>query len=115
MPVSLFENKPQRCPFGQQLLPGKCQVSWMPCICAPAREAAMRGRGMGHVRVACNACDDQLRRTVFYEPPHDMGGHAPLDGWTSSPPLPSLHHRVVDADRPQVAPLRPVPLPTLRA
>lgn len=24
----LFENKPERCPFGHQLWPGKCQVSW---------------------------------------------------------------------------------------
>ena len=72
MPVSMFENKPQRCPFGHQLWPGKAQVSWQPCICAPAREAAERGRGMGHLRVMCNACHDQLRATVFYEPPHDL-------------------------------------------
>ena len=84
MPVSMFENKPQRCPFGHPLWPGKCQVSWQPCICAPAREAAERGRGMGHVRVTCNRCDDELRQTVFYEPAHDIG-HRPLTGWTSSP------------------------------
>ena len=68
MSASLFENKPQRCPFGHQLWPGKAQVSWKPCICEPAREAAARGRGMGHVRVACNSCHDQLRETVFFEP-----------------------------------------------
>jgi hypothetical protein len=34
----------------------------------PAREAAECGRGMGHIRVACNACHNQLRATVFYEP-----------------------------------------------
>jgi hypothetical protein len=83
MPVSMFENKPESCPFGHQLWPGKCQVSWTPCICAPAREAAERGRGMGHVRVTCNTCHDELRRTVFFEPPHDIG-HRPLTGWTSS-------------------------------
>src|SRR6476646_2271435 len=77
MPVSLFENKPECCPFGHQLWPGKAQVSWKPCICEPAREAAGRGRGMGHVRVACNSCHDQLRETVFFEPPHDRG-HRPL-------------------------------------
>jgi hypothetical protein len=96
MPVSMFENKPQRCPYGHQLWPGKAQVSWTPCVCEPAREAAGRGRGMGHVRVTCNRCHDELRQTLFYEPPHDIG-HRPLTGWTSSPPLPSLHHRVVDA------------------
>ena len=62
MSASLFENKPQRCPFGHQLWPGKAQVSWKPCICEPTREAAGRGRGMGHVRVACDSCHDQLRR-----------------------------------------------------
>jgi hypothetical protein len=79
----MFENKPQRCPFGHALWPGRCTVSWQPCICTPAREAAERGRGMGHVRVSCRTCHDQLRRTVFYEPPHDVG-HGPLTGWTSS-------------------------------
>jgi hypothetical protein len=54
MSAFLFENKPERCPFGHELWPGKAQVSWKPCICEPAREAAERGRGMGHVRVACN-------------------------------------------------------------
>ena len=59
MSASLFENKPESCPFGHQLWPGKAQVSWTPCICEPAREAAGRGHGMGHVRVACNSCHCQ--------------------------------------------------------
>ena len=84
MPASLFENKPGSCPFGHQLWPGKAQVSWTPCLCEPAREAAGRGRGMGHVRVACNSCHDQLRQTVFFEPPHDRG-HRPLTGWVTGP------------------------------
>lgn len=88
MPVSMFENRPERCPFGHPLWPGKCQVSWMPCICGPAREATERGRGMGHVRVTCNRCHDELWRTVFFEPPHDLG-HRSLTGWTSSPLRPS--------------------------
>ena len=50
----------------------------------PAREAAGRGRGMGHVRVTCNSCHDQLRQTVFFEPPHDSG-HRPLTGWVTAP------------------------------
>src|SRR5947209_6309351 len=73
MPVSLFENKPERCPFGHDLWPGNAQVSWKPCICGPAREAAERGRGLGHAMVTCNACHDQSRQTRFYEPAHDIG------------------------------------------
>jgi hypothetical protein len=71
--VSLFEHKPQYCPFGHRLWPGMGQVGWRPCICAPALEASERGRGMGHVWVSCNACHDASRRTTFYEPPHDTG------------------------------------------
>jgi hypothetical protein len=87
MSVSLFENKPESCPFGHQLWPGKAQVSWTLCLCEPAREAAGRGRGMGHVRVACNSCHEQLRQTVFFEPPHDRG-HRPLTGWVAGPDPP---------------------------
>jgi len=87
--VSLFENKPERCPFGHELWPGKAQVSWTPCICEPAREAAGRGRGMGHVRVICNSCHDRLWQTVFYEPPHDSG-RRPLTGWVTTPDPRSL-------------------------
>ena len=75
VPVSIFEHKPQVCPFGHQLWPGGAQVSWKPCICAAAREGAERGRGMGHVWVTCRACHDQLRQTAFYEPPHDIRHH----------------------------------------
>jgi len=72
VPVSIFEHKPQFCPFGHRLWPGGAQVSWKPCICAAAREGAERGRGMGHVWVTCRTCHDQLRQTTFYEPPHDI-------------------------------------------
>ena len=65
MSASLFENKPEHCPFGHNLWPGKAQVSWKPCICAPAREAAGQGRGMGHAMITCNACHDQFRQTTF--------------------------------------------------
>ena len=61
-------------------------MSWTPCICEPAREAAGRSRGMGHVQVACNSCHDQLRQTVFFEPLHDSG-HQPLTGWAAGPDL----------------------------
>ena len=84
MPVSLFENKPERCPFGHQLWPGKAQVSWKPCICPPAHKTARRGRGMGHATVTCKACHDQLRQTTFYKPRHDSGHH-PLTGWVTAP------------------------------
>ena len=80
----MFENKHECCPFGHQLWPGKAQVSWKPCPCEPAREAAGRGRGMGHVLVACNSCHDDLRQTVFFEPPHHSG-HQPLAGWVTGP------------------------------
>ena len=75
VPVSIFERKPQFCPFGHRLWPGGAQVSWKPCICAAAREGAERGRGMGHVWVTCRTCHDQLRQTTFYEPPHDIRHH----------------------------------------
>jgi hypothetical protein len=58
MPASMFENKPEYCPFGHRLWPAKAQVRWKPCLCEPAREASRRGRGMGHVLVACNSCHD---------------------------------------------------------
>jgi hypothetical protein len=35
---------------------------------------------MGHLMVTCNACHDQLRQTMFYEPAHD-GGHQPFTSW----------------------------------
>jgi hypothetical protein len=75
VPVSIFENKPEFCPFGHRLWPGGAQVSWKPCICGPAREGAERGRGLGHVQVSCRTCHDQLRQTAFYEPPHDIRHH----------------------------------------
>ena len=87
MSASLFENKPECCPFGHNLWPGKAQVSWKPCICGPAQEAAERGRGMGHAVITCNACHDQLRQTTFYEPAHDRGHH-PLTGWATPDPRP---------------------------
>ncbi len=75
VPVPRFEHKPEFCPFGHQLWPGRAQVSWKPCICAPAREGAECGRGMGHVWVSCRTCHDQFRQTTFYEPPHDLRQH----------------------------------------
>jgi hypothetical protein len=53
------------------------RVSWMPCICAPAREAAERGRGMGHLLVICDACHEEHRQTIFYEPSHDIRHRPP--------------------------------------
>src|SRR5216684_4390773 len=37
--VSMFDHKPERCPFGHLLWPGMAQVRWKPCICTAAREA----------------------------------------------------------------------------
>jgi hypothetical protein len=76
MPVSLFEHRPDRCPFGHSVAPGMPQrVGWMPCICTPAREAAERGRGMGHLWVSCDTCHLECWQTMFYEPPHDVRHH----------------------------------------
>lgn len=63
----------------------------MPCICEPAREAAERNRGMGHVRVQCDVCHDHHRQTVYFEPPHDRG-HRPLTGWSA--PASDFHLRL---------------------
>jgi hypothetical protein len=30
------------------------------------------GRGMGDLLISCGSCHDELRRTTFYEPPHDI-------------------------------------------
>jgi hypothetical protein len=46
MPALLFASKPERCPYGHSLAPGMPQkISWLPCICEPAREAET---GAGH-------------------------------------------------------------------
>jgi hypothetical protein len=87
MPVPLFANKPERCPFGHSLARGKPQkIGWMPCICGPARERAAQGRGgMGHLWVRCLACSDVgHRETIFYEPPHDTG-HQAVSSWATRP------------------------------
>src|SRR5690349_12222272 len=48
MPVPLFANMPERCPYGHSLARGMPQkISWMPCICEPAREAESQGPGDG--------------------------------------------------------------------
>ncbi len=87
MPVPLFDRKPGQCPYGHSLTSGMPQkVSWMPCICGPAREAAENGRGMGHMTLWCEACSTQDRRdTTFYEPPHQVGHDGLLSGWTTTP------------------------------
>jgi hypothetical protein len=46
-------------------------------MCTAAQEADERGRGMGHLWVSCNACHEQLWRTMFYQPPHDVRHHRP--------------------------------------
>ncbi len=89
MPVPLFSRKPQHCPFGHSLWPGQARVGWKPCICAPAREGAERGRGMGHLMVSCQACHAQRREATFYEPPHDVRFRPGAGG----PGLATRHHR----------------------
>ena len=78
MSVPLFAHRPERCPFGHSLARGAPQsVGWKPCICAPAREAAEDGRGMGHLWVLCGACHGDKRESMFYEPPHDVRHREP--------------------------------------
>jgi len=95
MPAPLFANKPEHCPYGHSLAAGMPQkISWLPCICDPAREAAERGRGMGHVTLWCGACSDQDHRdTRFYEPPHQVGHNRPLSGWATRPDVLALRTR----------------------
>lgn len=70
MSAPLFEHRPEECPRGHQLAPGRIQVSWQPCLCSEAKAAAERGRGMGHLLLRCRACDDEGRDTTYREPPH---------------------------------------------
>jgi hypothetical protein len=37
-------------------------ISWMPCICEPAREAGRQGRGMGHLTLWCGTCSTEDHR-----------------------------------------------------
>ncbi len=34
---------------------------------------------MGHFLIFCDSCHDELRRTTFYEPPHE---HQASPGWS---------------------------------
>ena len=87
MPVPLFSNKPKYCPYGHSLAPGMPQrVSWLPCMCGPAREAGSQGRGLGHMTVWCGTCSaEDHRDTTFYEPPHQVGHSHTLSGWVTRP------------------------------
>jgi hypothetical protein len=87
MPVPLFDHKPESCPYGHSFTPGQPQkISWMPCICGPAREAAAGGRGMGHRTLWCERCSIEDRRdTTFYEPPHEVAHDGLLSGWRTQP------------------------------
>jgi hypothetical protein len=84
----MFSNKPECCPYGHSLAAGMPQnISWLPCVCEPAREAERRGRGAGHVTLWCGACDSEDQRdTTFYEPPHDVGHGQLISGWMIRPP-----------------------------
>jgi len=75
MLASLFENKLEFCPFGREAMvrQGAGELAAVHL----AERDRRRGGGMGHVRVSCNNCHDQLRQTAFFEPPHHRG-HQPL-------------------------------------
>ena len=64
MPVLLYANNPKQCPYGHSLAPGMPQkISWLPCICEPAREAESQGRGIGHLTLWCGTCSAEDHRT----------------------------------------------------
>ena len=83
MSALLFAHKPEQCPYGHSLARGMPQkISWMPCICEPAREAENQGRGMGHLTLWCGTCSTEGHRdTRYYEPPHQVGYSGPVSGW----------------------------------
>jgi hypothetical protein len=59
---------PTRCGNGHPWGPGRVLVSWMSCLCDPAREA--QARGNGHWVIACRGPGCTW---ICYEPPHDPG------------------------------------------
>jgi hypothetical protein len=83
----LSAHKPEQRPYGHSLTPGMPQkISWMPCICEPAREAESQGRGMGHLTLWCGRCSaEDHRDTRFYEPPHQVSYSGPVSGWMTQP------------------------------
>jgi hypothetical protein len=87
MPALLFANMRGHCSYGHSLAPGMSQkVSLLACICDSAREAAERGRGMGHATLWCATCSaEDHRDTRFYEPSHEVGHNRPLSGWATRP------------------------------
>ena len=71
--TSLLKHKPKQMPIRSLDNAGPASDGRVePCICMPAQEAAEDDRGMGHLRMTCGRCHDQLRKTTFYEPPHDV-------------------------------------------
>src|SRR5258708_40082488 len=80
-------TSPGQCRYGHSLAPGMPQkISWMPCICEPARESERQGREMGHLTLWCGTCsaEDHLD-TRFYEPPHQVSYSGPVSGWMTQP------------------------------
>jgi hypothetical protein len=63
-------------------MPGRLRRAALRCAAADGRMKALhlhadagscRGRlGMGHLLISCSSCHDKLRRTTFYESPHDI-------------------------------------------
>jgi hypothetical protein len=86
MPAPLFARKPGYCPYGHSLAPGMPQkISWLPCMCEPAREAGSQGRGLGHMTLWCGTCSAEDRRdSRFFEPAAAVPSAAGRHGRPSS-------------------------------
>jgi hypothetical protein len=67
MPVPLFEREPARCPYGHPWGPRLTVAGYLPCGC----DEALAGAGSrGHLWILCLACEDDGRKTFYYEPSH---------------------------------------------
>jgi hypothetical protein len=78
------------------------KISWMPCVCEPARETERQGRGMGHLILWCGTCSAEDHRDArFYEPPHQAGCSGPVSGWmTRLDALARISARLVQGNAP---------------
>lgn len=76
----LIEHRWRDCPRGHPIRPYHIRVSWQPCGCPIAVEAAeehaarwgTRPGAAGHITVWCADCHKEHVSTIRYHPPHDV-------------------------------------------